>query len=493
MIYNQSFVPHAKLPILGYEESQLEELQKKAGSHDFSNVEEARIPWENSYPHFHDLFFVILYIAVLSGFLALSFINIFQVWVQYSNFRDMFNYITETLKIKAADILSIVLLFGVVVTQTLVLCFILLLIMLFLCRTFILLGLVTNLSIGIWTTFWAFKIGNLWLGISSMFITFFIAWAFWGMRNKIKFSVQVLKVIALVMYKNPSIWLIFFLGMLSSWGFTLFYLITTVFAYIVWGNESNTGVIVFLTSFWIFSGYYITEVNNGVLNVCISTIFSKWYFKSKLGTFRAISTILSRCFGSICFGSLLLSLIQFIKECLNIVQNDAIAKHNYLALILMFIIRGALQFLEWLMQYFNEYAFSYMSIHSTGYLKSSTKVFQLFKAKGLDVLANDCIINTSLKMYLMIVTISASLTTYLYIQIIQPQFMSNKQYNLSLMVVSGILSLQIGRTLLNVINSGVHTLFICLTLSPEIFQINHPNENQTFEGPLEKYHTMNVV
>lgn len=493
MIYSQSFIPPPQLTIIGYEESQLMEQQKNSERYRHSNGCEKRIPWEKPYTQFHDIFFTMLYLVVSIGVFVFGCINAHQVWLKYSLSDGLFDYFSEPLQINDIDIPNMIVLFGVIATQTLMFCFILLLLMFFLCRMFVLIGLFANLVIGIWTTVWCFQMGGIPFAVGGLLLTCLVMWAFWGLRSKINFSVQVLKVIASVMHQHPSVWMVFLLGMLSSWCFTIFYLTASVFTYIIWSNEQNTGVKVCVTLLWIFSGFYTTEVNRGVLNVCVSSIFAKWYYKSELGTFRVVSTILSKCFGSICFGSLLVSITQLLKECLRVMQSDTSSRSNLLGMFFMFLIRGGLEFLEWLMKYFNEYSFSYMSIHCTGYLKSSRGIYKLFKSKGLDALANDCIINTSLKSYLLIISLSAGLTTYFYFQFMQPHYKSDTKYILTLVVITCIMALQIGRSLLNVINAGAHTLFICLTENPEVFLYNHPINYNKLKNPLEKFHSLNVV
>lgn len=493
MIYNHSQVVPLQIPILSYEESQREDLQKKNARTAHLKEDNRQIPWEGKSARYHDLFFVLAYCTVIIGFFVLAFTSVHQSWIQNISKKDIFFYIGESLQIKDIDIPNVVILFGLIVTQTLVLCFGVLLLMFFLCRIFVVLGLIANIGLGVWGTVLCLQSGNIWLGVASFCLTSIFGWAAWRTRRKIAFSVQVLNVLSEVMRKNASVWLVLFVGIFSSWCFALFYLVTSTLMYTAWANNKSMAVYAGIALCWIFCGYYITEINKGVLCLSVSAVFSKWYYMSDTSTISVIFSLLARCFGSICFGSLLVSVVQFMRECLAAANNAFQSKQTPMSILLMYLLNGALGFMEWLMQYFNEYSFSYMSIHATGYLKSSKKVFRLFKTKGLDLLANDCIINMTLKMYLSIVTTSAAFTAYLYIALIQPQFKYNKGYAVTVMAISSLTAFQIGRTLLNVINAGVHTLFICLTESPEAFQKNHSKLAESFSNPLDKYRGLSVV
>ncbi|GMM30693.1 hypothetical protein DAMA08_034380 [Martiniozyma asiatica (nom. inval.)] len=234
------------------------------------------------------------------------------------------------------------------------------------------------------------------------------------------------------------------------------------------------------------------EVIKGMINLSSSSIFAKWYFYSKLTSFKTITTVSSNCFGSVCFGSLLVSIITLVREFLLALKNETKTHRNLVLWIVYFIIDGFLSFFEWLLQYFNAYSFSYMAIHCEGYLKSSSKIIKLFKIKGMDALANDCIIDTSLKLYLFIVTVLGCFTSYIYTNRISPKMIDDVKLTSLLVIISGFISLQIGRSLLSIITAGVHTIFICFAEYPDGF-LGHTKESKILKNPLQIYKGAGIV
>lgn len=203
---------------------------------------------------------------------------------------------------------------------------------------------------------------------------------------------------------------------------------------------------------------------------------------------------MTRCFGSVCFGALLVSIIEVLQEGLTIILHDPVVlRRNILTDFICYSLRKILSFLGWLLQYFNKYSFSYLSIHGTGYLNSSRKVFKLFKIKGLELLANNCIIDGSVKMYLILLTLLSGLTSFYYIKYMMPILYQEKMYLFLLISVNLLMAFHVGWTLLNVINACVHVLFICLSQCSDILEKYHPNENKEIINPLTRYRGFNQV
>lgn len=69
-----------------------------------------------------------------------------------------------------------------------------------------------------------------------------------------------------------------------------------------------------------------------------------------LGAFKRAMTY---SFGSICFGSLIVSIIQLLKQAASIAQQDEAIEGNLIACCLWAIANCILSFILWLIEYFN--------------------------------------------------------------------------------------------------------------------------------------------
>ena len=105
------------------------------------------------------------------------------------------------------------------------------------------------------------------------------------------------------------------------------------------------------------------------------------------------SRALTTSFGSICFGSLLVAIIQTLKQ----LARNAREQGGSMALLAC-IAECILGCLESLLQYFNKWAFIYVGLYGFSYLESGKKVIELFKARGWDTIIADELISMALTM-----------------------------------------------------------------------------------------------
>lgn len=143
------------------------------------------------------------------------------------------------------------------------------------------------------------------------------------------------------------------------------------------------GLLVFVT----FAGYWITEVLKNVIHVSISGVYGSWYFCSqkpggfpKGATRGAFKRSVTYSFGSISFGSLLVAIIQFLRQACNIARQNEAAQGNILGSILFCVLGCFISILEWAVQFINEYAFSYIALYGKAYIPAAKVYLPLHTA-----------------------------------------------------------------------------------------------------------------
>ncbi|CAK9438723.1 uncharacterized protein LODBEIA_P29470 [Lodderomyces beijingensis] len=439
-------------------------------------------------PRFNDWPFTIFFILTLAGFIAVAGITVNALRATYGDqgsgiYDDDSSFTMNR---------NTVILFAFVLVISLVLSALGILFVRAFAKTFIYVACILNVVLSIGTAIFYFVEHYYSAAIVFLIFGLFAAWCYWSSRRRIPLSATILRIVIDVMKSYPSTLVISFIGLVVSAGFGALFSVVIIGTYVKYKpNASNTGCevgggscsqgkLVGVLVFVFFAGYYISEVIKNVIHVSISGVYATWFYLSNtqdaprhpaLSSFKRAMTY---CFGSICFGSLIVAFIQLIRQLLNIVrQNFVDSWGGQCAMIIVDFIIG---FINWLVQYFNKYAFSYVAIWGKSYIASAKDAFDLFRFKGMDVLVNDMFISTSLNFYALFVAYLSSLFAYLYLKFTRPGYNSNGDYYAPVVAFTFLISMQISSITLNVINSGVATFFVCLAKDPEILQMSHREE-----------------
>ena len=191
--------------------------------------------------------------------------------------------------------------------------------------------------------------------------------------------------------------------------------------------------------FVFFAGYYISEVIRNVIHVVIAGIYGTWYYLAnsdqgapKHPALSSLKRALTYCFGSITFGSLIVSLIQLLRQFISILRSNFAADGNGWGVCGMIILDFFVGFIDWLVRYFNKYAYCYVALYGKSYIKSAKDTFDLIRFKGMDALINDMFINTALNLYSLFVAYLVALLAYLYLKFTKPEYNSGGAFMLRL-------------------------------------------------------------
>jgi len=116
--------------------------------------------------------------------------------------------------------------------------------------------------------------------------------------------------------------------------------------------------------------------------VTASGTFATGYFLSPqipaFPTLHSLRRATTTSFGSICLGSLLVSITQILRS----LASD----RNYL-------LQCILSLLENILKYFNRYAFTQVAIYGKSYIDAATSTWKLILERGLDAVINDNLSN----------------------------------------------------------------------------------------------------
>ena len=199
----------------------------------------------------------------------------------------------------------------------------------------------------------------------------FVSWI-----PRIPFSVVMLQQTMDVAKSFGHVFLVSAIGGISSVAFGAWFAVTLVSIYVKYEpsrNGSNPactagsghsgaggcssakviGLIVFVT----FAGYWITEWIKNTMHSVVAGVYGSWFFCAgkpggmpKGATRGAARRSFTYSFGSICFGSLVVALINMLRQAVSIAQSSEASEGNIVGTILFCILGCIISMIDWAVQ-----------------------------------------------------------------------------------------------------------------------------------------------
>lgn len=233
-------------------------------------------------------------------------------------------------------------------------------------------------------------------------------------------------------------------------------------------TEPNGG-LVFL---FLLSYYWTAQIIANIVHVTTAGVVGTWWYipKEATGCFsRAISDSYCRAitfnFGSICFASLIVAIIQTLREMVNAVRENGDA---FLACFADCI----LACIETLAEIFNRFALVYCAVHGQSFLQGGRSVMQLFQQRGWTTIITDMMVDTVLFM----VAVGVALTVGILSVIVGTAMGMQRTGTLGVAFLAGsFLGYSMCAVLFALVSSAVNAVIVCYAEAPNEFQANHPD------------------
>lgn len=178
-------------------------------------------------------------------------------------------------------------------------------------------------------------------GIVFLIFSVFLIFAFITWIPRIPFSALMLKTTIDVAKGYGHVYLVSALGGLLATAFAAWYSITFVAVYVKYSPGQNqacsggaggcsngkvTGLLVFIT----FAMYWISEWLKNTIHTTISGVYGSWYFHPhnppQGATRGALKRALTYSFGSISLGSLIVAIINFLRQICSVARRNEAAQ-----------------------------------------------------------------------------------------------------------------------------------------------------------------------
>ncbi|KAI8149418.1 plasma-membrane choline transporter-domain-containing protein [Fennellomyces sp. T-0311] len=299
--------------------------------------------------------------------------------------------------------------------------------------------------------------------------------AFWWWRSRIPFATVMLETICSITRKHPSSIVAGLVSLIIQTAFSIWFSLVVVGAYQTWfSTTSNNARLNLAMVFLVFSYYWTSQVISYVTHVTLAGLYATVYYLNDtvrhpiLGSLRRA---LTTSFGSICFGSLLIAIVNMVRYFLQILQNNT---DNPILSFLVCIVQCIVGCFQGIFEWFTYYAFSGVAIFGEAFIPSARRTWNLMKDRGIDAMINDSLIGNVLFMGGLLVGVLSSLLGFIYLQAAQPTFNQNGGMTPVVVMVCFLIGSSMFSSIATVISSGVATTFVCLAEDPDALRRTKP-------------------
>ncbi|KAI8055007.1 plasma-membrane choline transporter-domain-containing protein [Syncephalis plumigaleata] len=261
---------------------------------------------------------------------------------------------------------------------------------------------------------------------------------FWLWRSRIPFATVMLETVCSVTRKYGGTIGVSIGGLILQMAWIFLWLITAVGVFGLFDNQrtscttrvingkqqqvcrqgdlSGGAYAVFV--FCLFSLYWTSQVLSNIIHVTICGVFGTFYFlegtaqmPSGSVTLGSLKRAITSAFGSICFGSLVIAIVQTVRA---IVRGMAESDDGILAFVAC-IFACILAYIEALIEYFNRYAFAQVAIYGKPFCQAARDTWTLIKDRGIEAVINDNLIGNVLGIGSLLVGVITGTIGYIYL------------------------------------------------------------------------------
>ncbi|RWA11217.1 hypothetical protein EKO27_g3917 [Xylaria grammica] len=447
-------------------------------------------------PKYNDLWAAILFLLVCIGFVAVSGLAIHG----YASEKGTFGNGIYDSSSRAGLNTNTIVLFAFVLAIAVVFSYGYVLIARTFPRAFIWVTGILNIIFGLVTAIYMLYRHYYSGGIVFLIFVAFTIFAFITWIPRIPFSALMLKTAVDVSKTYGHVFLVSFLAGILGTAFAAYYAVTFVAVYAKYSPEGgnpacstggggcSTGKVIGLLVFITFASYFlianpslqwISEVLKNVTHTTVSGVFGSWYFfnpsdQPRAVTRGALKRSLTYSFGSISLGSLLVAIINFLRQVCSVARQSEMAQGNIVASILFLVLGCFISLLDWAVQFLNRYAFSYISLYGKPYFAAAKDTWTMIKQRGIDALINECLLGPVFSMGATFVGFACALLAHLYLEFTKPAYNSSGSYTPVVDAFAFLIGLQICNVFTTPLSSGIDTIFVAAAWEPAKMMQNHP-------------------
>ncbi|TYZ58275.1 hypothetical protein PybrP1_007519 [[Pythium] brassicae (nom. inval.)] len=316
-------------------------------------------------------------------------------------------------------------------------------------------------------------------------------------RRRIAFASANLQVACTAVLRHPVVLLLAVAFTVLQVAWTLVWIIATYGAvnhgeYVGQGDAYSVGEKVGILAGMVLIFFWATCVLRNIVMVTTAGTVSSWWHhadqdRAPLTTARALARALTLSFGSICFGSLLVSIVQTIRAVLASLQHALKSQGNAVAACLLGCVGCLVGCLQHLVEYFNRFAYAYVGIYGYGFMASGKRVFELFASKGWTAITNDSLIANVLFFGKVVVGFLGAAAGWGAVAYGDPKWTVNVNHPEVALGLSGFLiGYSVADVVMTVIDGAVATVFVLFAEDPHSLAKSHAAAHDSLHASWKK-------
>ena len=275
---------------------------------------------------------------------------------------------------------------------------------------------------GLTNATWLLSQGNtagLTLGLLSLCLTATCAVYLGFNRHRVDFSVSLLATVARLVREYPAM----LAAAAAAFALQLLWVVIWCTAFAPTALRARQGGVLFLLTMALL---WTTQLIKAVLHTTVAGTVASWYFLSpnvpRRPTARAARRALTTSFGSLCLGSLVASTLKALRAIIRLafLSKDARTGYGNNMSSVGGTVRACflcmLGFLDVLVRYFNEYAYTQVAIYGKSFTSASRDTWTLLMhgGTGVDYLLQRDLVGTAVALGAMLSGLLVSFATGLW-------------------------------------------------------------------------------
>ncbi|GAX27597.1 hypothetical protein FisN_13Hh314 [Fistulifera solaris] len=256
-------------------------------------------------------------------------------------------------------------------------------------------------------------------------------------------------------------------------------------------QQCHDSIPLWMAVLWLLAVYWTQSVVQNVIRATTAGAVGAWWFRSpdeeveeeggcccctgQQDVHDAWHRATTYSFGSICFGSLVVALVQVLERVVAEARRQRQRQHGHDSLWLC-LLDCLIESLGRVLEYFNSWAFLYVGIYGYDYMSAGQHVMTLFQQRGFTFLLT----HTLLFQVLRYIKGSIGLVSGAGLAVVGAVFVQNATHVVWAVFAFGFVAgWMLAGMILFVVESGVRTIMLCFVERPMDAAIHHPAAYQT--------------
>ncbi|CAH0475989.1 unnamed protein product [Peronospora belbahrii] len=246
--------------------------------------------------------------------------------------------------------------------------------------------------------------------------------------------------------------------------------------------------------YMLISVYWGQQVLQNILTCTTAGVIATWWYQpnAQKATIGALYRSVTTSFGSICFGSLIVAVLQALRTMADTARRRASEENNSGLACLACMAECILSCLTNIMEYVNQWAYVYVGVYGYSFRTSGKAVMDLFKNRGWTAVINDDLTSSALSFGAMGVGVVTCCVGLLMVRFSPVEWFTALGFRTNVYATMGFIGFMVGISmaliLAHVIIAALHTIFVCFAEDPVAFNRNHPKEYDDLVDGWRQFH-----